>query len=148
MAQKIFSKMHPVLCTYTHHDVIDLVNHGMLKKTKTWMSWKRNIIFLRNKKILNMCLRWHILRSYRFLAEVTFNVTLRQWFISAGHLLFARNYLVIFILASTFYLIFSIFYIIVLNVNNSKLCTPLPNFSSLEAATRGLKKCKNKNKCK
>ena len=30
------------------------------------------MIFLRNKKILNLCLRWHILRSYCFLAEVTF----------------------------------------------------------------------------
>ena len=33
---------------------------------KTWISWERNIIFL------NLCLSWHILRSYRFLAEVTF----------------------------------------------------------------------------
>ena len=31
------------------------------------------MIFLRNKKILNLCLRWHILRSYYFIAEVTFN---------------------------------------------------------------------------
>ena len=28
--------------------------------------------FLRDKKILNLYLRWHILRSYRFLAEATF----------------------------------------------------------------------------
>ena len=76
MVQKIYSKMHPVLCTNTHHDVTDLVNHGMVKNTKTWISWKRNIIFLRNKKILNQCLRWHILRSYRFLAEVTFKIRL------------------------------------------------------------------------
>ena len=60
--------------TYCHHDVTDLANHGMVKNTKTWISGKRNIIFLRNKKILNLCLRWHILRSYPFLAEVTFNV--------------------------------------------------------------------------
>ena len=72
MVQKIYSKMYPILCTNTHHDVTDLVNHGMVKNTKTWISWKRNIIFLRNKKILNLCLRWYILRSYRFLAEVTF----------------------------------------------------------------------------
>ena len=39
--------MHPVLCTNTYHGVIDLVNHGMVK----------NDTFL---------------RSYRFLAEVTF----------------------------------------------------------------------------
>ena len=28
-----------------------------------------------NKKILNVCLRQHILRSYRFLAEVTFKTS-------------------------------------------------------------------------
>ena len=71
-AQKIYSKMHLILCTNTHCDVTDLVNHGMVKNTKTWISWERNIIFLRNKKI-NLCFRWHILRSYRFVVEVTFN---------------------------------------------------------------------------
>ena len=30
-----------------------------------------NIIFLWNKKILNLCLRWQILRSYCFVVEVT-----------------------------------------------------------------------------
>ena len=73
MIQKIYSKMHLVSCTNTHRDVTDLVNHGMVKNTKTWISWEWNITFLRNKKILNLCLRWHILRSYRFVAEVTFN---------------------------------------------------------------------------
>ena len=63
--------MHLVSCTNTHHcDVIDLVNHGMVKNTKTWISWERNIIFLWNKKILNLCFRWLILRSYCFAAEV------------------------------------------------------------------------------
>ena len=66
VVQKIYSKMH------FHRDVTDLVNHGMVKNTTTWISWERNIIFLRNKKILNLCFRLHILRSYRFLAEVTF----------------------------------------------------------------------------
>ena len=59
-------------CTLSHCDVTDSVNHGVVKNTKTWISWEQNIIFLRNKKILNLCLRWHILRSYRFVAEVTF----------------------------------------------------------------------------
>ena len=45
---------------------------GLVKNTITWISWERNIIFLWNKKILNLCLRWHILRSYCFVAEVTF----------------------------------------------------------------------------
>ena len=69
---KIYSKMHLVSCTNTHHDVTNLVNHGMIKNTKTWISWERNIIFLRYKKLLNLRFRWHILRSYRFVAEVTF----------------------------------------------------------------------------
>ena len=66
--------MHPVACINTHHDVTDLINHGMVKNTKTWISWERNITFLRNKRIFNMCLMWHILRSYRFVAEVTFKI--------------------------------------------------------------------------
>ena len=71
---KIMSKKkkHPVSFTNTHDDVTDLVNHGMVKSTKTWICWERNITFLRNKKILNLYLRWHILRSYYFVAEVTF----------------------------------------------------------------------------
>ena len=72
VVQKIYSKIHPVSCTNTHHDVTDLVNHGIVKNTKTWISWKLKLFFLRNKKILNFCLRWHIFRCYRFLAEVTF----------------------------------------------------------------------------
>ena len=67
--QKIYSKM----CLNIHHDATDSVNHGMVKNTKTWISWERNIIFLRNKKILNLCLRWHIFSSYRFVAEGTFH---------------------------------------------------------------------------
>ena len=71
--KKINSKMHPVSKTNTHHGVIiDLVNHGMFKNTNTWLSWEWYITFLWNKKILNLCLRWHILRNYHFLAEVTF----------------------------------------------------------------------------
>ena len=69
---KIYSKMHFVSCTNTHCDITDLVNHGMVKNTKTWISWERNIIFLWSKKTLNLCFRWHILRSYCFVAEITF----------------------------------------------------------------------------
>ena len=71
--QKIYSKMHPVSCTNTHHDVIiDLVNHGMFKNARTWISWEWYMTFLWNKKILDLRLRWHILRNYHFVAEVTF----------------------------------------------------------------------------
>ena len=44
----------------------------MFKNTKTSISRERNITFPQNKKIFNLSLRWHILRSYRFVAEVTF----------------------------------------------------------------------------
>ena len=44
----------------------------MVNNTTSWISWERNITFLQNKKILNLCPRWHILRSYRIVAEVTF----------------------------------------------------------------------------
>ena len=63
--------MHPVLCTNAYHDIMNLVNHGMVKNTKTWISWEWNITFLQNKRILNLCFRQRILRSYCFVAEVT-----------------------------------------------------------------------------
>ena len=72
VVQKIYSKMHLVSCTNTHRDVTDLVNHGMVKNTKTWISWERNTVFLRNKKNIHLCIRRYILRSYRFVAKVTF----------------------------------------------------------------------------
>ena len=67
---KEYSKMYLVSCTNTHLDVTIMVNHGMVKNTKTGISWEQNIIFLQNKKILNLYLRWQILRSYCFVAEV------------------------------------------------------------------------------
>ena len=42
--------MHPVSCTNTAHDVIDLVNHGMLKNAKSRISSKQNGTFLQKKK--------------------------------------------------------------------------------------------------
>ena len=75
VVQKIQSKMHPLSCTNTHHDVTDFVNDGMVKNTKPWISWEWNMAFLRNKKNLNLYLIWHILRSYHFLAEVTCKVS-------------------------------------------------------------------------
>ena len=61
-------------CTITHHNVIDLVNHMMIENTKFWVSQEWNITFLWNKKILNWCFKWNILRSYIYVAEVTFNL--------------------------------------------------------------------------
>ena len=60
--------MHPVH-NNIRHDVTDLVNHGMVKNTKAYIS--RELIY-ETKKILNLCLRWHILRSYHFVVKVTF----------------------------------------------------------------------------
>ena len=66
--------MHLVSCTNTHPDIIDLVNYGIVKNTKTWISWEWKITFLKNKKTLNLCLKWQILRSFCFVGEVTFKV--------------------------------------------------------------------------
>ena len=74
VVQTIYSKMHPVSHTNTHH-ITDLVNHGMVQNTKTWISREWNITFLWNKNS-NPCLILHILRSYRFVVEITFNVLL------------------------------------------------------------------------
>ena len=74
VVQKICAKMHLVSCTNTRHNVTDLVNNGMVKNTKTSTTWEWNITFLRNKKNLNLCFRWHILTSYDLVVEVTFNV--------------------------------------------------------------------------
>ena len=53
--QKIHSKMHPVSCTSTHHDVANLVNLEIVQNTKTWISWERNKTFLKNKKKILTC---------------------------------------------------------------------------------------------
>ena len=59
VVQKIYSKMYLLVSSTNniHHDVTDSVNHGMFENTKTWITWEQKIIFLRNKKILNLCLR-------------------------------------------------------------------------------------------
>ena len=44
--------MHPASWTDADHDVTDLVNHGMVKNRKAWISPELNISFLWNKKFL------------------------------------------------------------------------------------------------
>ena len=83
MVQKIYSKMHPVSCTNIHHEVTDLINHGMVENTKTWMSWEQYLTFPQNKKIITLFLRWHILRSYCFIAEVTFKYNIIDYCVMA-----------------------------------------------------------------
>ena len=48
LVQKIYTKMYPISCTNTHHDVTDLINHGMVKIQKfeylengTWLFYER-----------------------------------------------------------------------------------------------------------
>ena len=96
----VYSKMHPVWCTNTHH-VTDLVNHGMFKNAKIWITWKRNITFPQNKKILNLCFTWHILRSYSFVVEVAFKANLEK---SRSQILNAWSAKLRFSLIVSFYL--------------------------------------------
>ena len=70
MVRKIYSEMHPLLCTNTGHDVTDFVYHGMVKNTKTRISQEPNRTFLWNKNFL---------RNYRFIAEVTFKYRDCRW---------------------------------------------------------------------
>ena len=70
--------MHSVSCANTHHDVTDLANHGIAWNTKTWTFWGRNRTFLWNKKILNLCYRWQILRRYSFVVDATFKVKITK----------------------------------------------------------------------
>ena len=72
VVQKIYLKMHPVSCTNTYYDVTDLLIYGMVKNIKTSISWEGNITFLWKKKIINQCLRWHILISCHLVAEIAF----------------------------------------------------------------------------
>ena len=73
--------MHRISCTNTHHDFTDLVNYEMVENTKTWISWERNITFPQNKKILNMCLKYDILRNYWFVVDIIlkFSSTGDKW---------------------------------------------------------------------
>ena len=62
----------------------DLMSYGSKDMFKNaifwiWISWERNITFLWNKKNFNLCVRWDILRSYRFVAEVTFKLKFKAW---------------------------------------------------------------------
>ena len=83
--QKIYSKKYSALCTNTHHDITDLVNHGFVKNTKTRISWEQIITFLKNKKKFLICASDHILKSYRLVAEVSFNVELETSFLNLNY---------------------------------------------------------------
>ena len=73
---ELWFKRYIQKCTLSHVLILvmtsKIVSHGIVKNTKTWISWEWDIIFYKIKKFFNLCFRWHLLRSYRFVAEVTF----------------------------------------------------------------------------
>ena len=75
-SSKDILKMYPVVCTNTHHHITDLVNHGWVKIQKVEYLENRTYFFCKLKKFLNCASDDTILRSYRFLVEVTFKTSL------------------------------------------------------------------------
>ena len=70
--------MHLVSCTNdTHHDVIDLVNHGMVKNTKTNISRTEHNFSMKQKNS-EAAPQMANIRSYCFVAEVTFKCLRRN----------------------------------------------------------------------
>ena len=64
--------MQPASYTNTYHDIKNLVNHGIVIKLKNLNILRTEHKFAMKQKKFNLCLRWHILRSYHSVAEVTF----------------------------------------------------------------------------
>ena len=58
-------KIYIQKCTVFHLLILIIMSYrmfkGIFKNTKTWISWE-----------FSMCLKWHILRNYHFVAEITF----------------------------------------------------------------------------
>ena len=50
MVQKIYFKMYPVSCANNHHDVADLVNHGMVKIQSLNILGTENNFSMKQKK--------------------------------------------------------------------------------------------------
>ena len=70
----VWFKRYIQKCTLSHVLILIVTSliWKIMESLKIQKLEERNIIFLRNKKILNLRFRWHILRSYGFVAEVTF----------------------------------------------------------------------------
>ena len=72
--------------------------YQLAKNTKTWIRWEWNIIFLWNKRNLNLCFRWHNLKSSCSVVEVTFKLEKGQqcymkmlkWFVRSCRALLNR----------------------------------------------------------
>ena len=56
------------------------------------MSGEQNIFFPQNKKILNLCLGWYILRGYHFEAKVTFNDQIVDRFLYKNYIVNGLKY--------------------------------------------------------
>ena len=70
----MYSKVHPVTCTHTHHhDVTDLVILGMVKNTNTWNLENGTWLSYKINKFLTSASDDTLLKSYCLVAEVTFN---------------------------------------------------------------------------
>ena len=67
---KRHSKMHP--CTNADHDITDLVNRGVVKNTKTWISWEWNIHFEKLSFCSggNLSRTWELSFHYSFINTV------------------------------------------------------------------------------
>ena len=68
MTQMLCSRMYPLSCANTYHDVWDFKVHERVRNKKIWKSQEQNMISLCNKKIIKFCLRWYTLKIYRFAA--------------------------------------------------------------------------------
>ena len=72
---ELWFKRYIQKCTLSHVLILIMtskiwLSHGMVKNTKTWISWELNTTFLKSKKIFNLCLRLNILGS---LFEIQFH---------------------------------------------------------------------------
>ena len=100
----------------------------MAKNTKNWISWERNITFLWNKKILNQCLRWYILRTYHFVEEVSFNSRRTILASSLDYLCWGgiinnfTLFIYIYISIYTYYFYIYIYYIYILYIIHLQIC--------------------------
>ena len=72
VVQKIYLKIQSVSRTNIHHDVTDLINQEMVKNIKIWISWEWDNFPRKQKRNINLCPRWHILRNYCLVVEVIF----------------------------------------------------------------------------
>ena len=67
------------LCANIHHDVTTFEVDKMVWNIENWTYHEWTMTFPWNERILKLCLKNHIFRSYQFLAELTFKVWWWWW---------------------------------------------------------------------